>query len=182
MRKVFFLLFSELMALLLMFSGCGVVTTSSIVSSDESVSEPDSNVSTASVDYSKNMLLITSGGETISTYASVLWDNTWTEEGLLCADFISSTFMGVTDRLLAVTYADDFSIQYREDITFSSIRIFNESLERLKNNVDLSYLGELPEGTYYIVVVVVQQGNYIASVSEYEYSGYECAFKLIVND
>jgi len=179
MKKVFFLLFPGLLALLLMLSGCGAAISSAVSSSE--VSEPDSVVSTVSIDLSKPMILITSNGETSRTYASVLWDNPWTGENFLCADFYGVYLPDIAERLSAVTYADDFSIQYREDITFSYIRIFNENFERLYNNVDLSDLKELPEGTYYVVIVVVKQGDYIASVSQYEKSGYECAFKLVVN-
>jgi len=170
-----------LLVVLVILSGCSnAVPESSISSISEAISEPDNNIITPSIDYSQNMLLITSGGETISTYASVLWDNPWTGEGFLCADFESSVFMGVIDRLSEVTYAEDFSIQYREDISFSYIRIFDENFEQLYNAVDLSYLKELSKGTYFIVVVIKQQGRYIKSVSQYEYSGYECAFKLVV--
>jgi hypothetical protein len=46
--------------------------------------------------------------------------------------------------------------------------------------MDLSYLEELPEGTYYLMIVVIERGEYIESESQHENEGYECAFKLVV--
>ena len=153
---------------------------SAISSMNASVSEPESNIIASTADLNQPMILITSGDETISTYASILWASLWNGEQLECADCESSTFIGAVNQLSVVTYADDFSIQYREDITFSYIRIFDEGFIRIYNAVDLSYLDGLPEGIYYIVVVICKQGDYIISKDEYEYIGYECAFKLVV--
>jgi hypothetical protein len=44
----------------------------------------------------------------------------------------------------------------------------------------LTYLKELPEGTYYVGIAVAKQGRYIEKESKYEYSGFDCVFKLVV--
>jgi len=164
-----------------MLSSCGTTVISSAVSSSEAISEPESNIIASTADLSQPMILITSGGETISTYASILSSSSWDGEHFQCADCYPIYFPDIADRLSVVTYAEDFSIQYREDISLSTVRIYDNNFERLYFNVDLSYLNKLTEGTYYVGVVVGKWGDYIISEDQYETSSYECAFKLIVN-
>lgn len=172
-----------LLLILLTFSGCGNVASNSPSSgAGQSISKPDSNVSTPSVDLTKPLITITSGGKTINTYENILSDFSWDGENFRCADCASvwSMLPKIDEELSVVTYADDFTIQYREDASFMYIAIFDDDFERLYNAVDLSYLERLPEGTYYIAIDVRRQGRYIISEDEYEVRGYECAFKLVV--
>ena len=177
-------------AMMVAVAACGTAAASSDISSEPIVSsiastsflDPSSNVSTPSVDLSQPLITITSGGKTISTYESILSDYSWDGENFRCADCVSVWTMlpEIADQLSVVTFADDFSIQYREDESFMYIAIFDDGFERLYNAVDLTYLEKLPEGTYYIAIDVRKQGRYIISVSQYEYRGYECAFELVI--
>ena len=188
MKRVCALFLVILMTVII--TACGTAAASSDISSEPIVSsiastaflDPSSNVSTTSVDLSQPLITITSGGKTISTYESILSDFSWDGENFRCADCASVWTMlpEIANELSVITYDDNFTIQYREDASFMYIAIYNDDFERLYNAVDLSYLKKLPEGTYYIAIDVRKQGRYIISEDQYEVSGIECAFELVI--
>lgn len=64
-------------------------------------------------------------------------------------------------------------------MSFSSLSVFDAAFDRIHHSAGLSLLEELPEGNYYISIVVSNQDRYIASEDNYETSGRECVFKFI---
>lgn len=146
-------------------------------------SESDNEVSMSPVDIEESLILVVSDEKTIVPLVKWLWSETWTEFGWLSVDGISlnNKLPDIVDELPLVNFSDNFSVQYKENVSFSGLSIFNNNFERLYHNVDLSYLDKLAEGTYFVVIQVLEQGEYIDIENEYEVHGYECAFKIVVN-
>ncbi len=86
----------------------------------------------------------------------------------------------IAHELPIIIYGSDFSVDFRENVSFSWLSIFNASFERIHHNVDLSYLEELSEGTYYIIIVINVQGKYIPTENKHESYGYVCAYNMVV--
>lgn len=126
-------------------------------------------------------LVVTSNGEEAAPYVNLLWSLNWTGDGWLSADCgsISDGLPEICDELEAVTYSDDFSVQHKDGVSFSSLSVFDAAFDRIHHSAGLSLLEELPEGNYYISIVVSSQDRYIASEDNYETSGRECVFKFI---
>jgi len=124
---------------------------------------------------------IISNGEEILPHVNSLWNLEWTGDSWLSSDLssISMSLPEIYDDLSTIIYSKDFTIQYQTGTLFSSLSVFNEAFERIHHNAELSLLDTLPEGNYYICIVISEQGRYIASEEKYEMSGYECVFHLI---
>lgn len=125
---------------------------------------------------------MTSNDETTVPYMLPLGSETATENGWRSAGGMPLIEMlpEIAQDLPLIKYSKDFSVQYKENVSFKWLAIYNESFELLHDNVDLSYIEELSEGTYYIGICVVEKGEYIESENEYESHGYNCTFKLAV--
>jgi hypothetical protein len=129
---------------------------------------------------------ITSNGERTLPYLHWTWDSSWTETGWIAADALQLDYMLIAQELPTVSYHEDFAMQYEEGVSFSHMLVFDVDFEPISHMTKydeagvLTYLKELPEGTYYIGIAVVKQGNYIETENKHEYSGYDCVFKLVV--
>ncbi len=163
---------------LLIFSGCCKVVPSH--GGDEPSEAPANSDNT--------LISITSNGETTLPYLYWLWGSSWTGKGFVEADALQLiyTLPDIAQELPIVSYHDDFMVQYQEGVSFSYMSIYDDSFERLYHIASyddkdyLSYLEDLPKGTYYIAIAVAERGKYIESENKYEYSGTDCVFKLVV--
>ena len=140
------------------------------------------SASTSTVGGADGPLSITSNGATVMPYQNPLWSQDWDDAGWLAADgmSVSYTLPEIAKELPAVTLRDNFEFIYGDNASFSYLSIFDESYERIYHNVTLDRLIGLPAGMYYVSAVVKVQGEYIAEGKDYEATGYECVFKLIV--
>lgn len=133
------------------------------------------------------LLTVTSGGTNAIPYEKILWLYTYAEDNgaWLSGDAMSVLYdLGaVLDRLPTVTLRDDFKITCAENVTPHGVTVVaRESLEVLYRNADKTVLTALPEGTYYVVVIASKRGDYIEAGGDYESEGFECVFRLIVDE
>ena len=185
-----------LLCLLLMAAGCGGTVPGP---GGSGAQEPASGAvgATPSSQYSASpspdaddaLIQVTSGGETTIPRVLFLWDTTWTGGGWLAADTLplSDTLPEIAGELSAVGYGGDFTVDYRDGVSFSYLSVYDDGFERLYHlagydDMEMSSLfSELPEGSYYVSITVAREGKYIESENEHEYHGYDCAFKLVVD-
>ncbi len=192
MRRISISVCVWLLLIFLIFSACSKVvpnhgsvnSSEPIISNDmnESVLKSDETIAPPPIDSGNTLTSIISNGETTVPFLQLLWDRSWTGDGWLSADGMSLIYMlpEIAEQFPIVTYDDDFTVQFKEGVSFTYMSIYDDGFERLYHNVDLSYLEGLPEGVYYIEIVVENQGKYIKSENQYEYHGYDCAFKLAI--
>lgn len=164
MRRISLSVYAFLLLVLFIFSGCGKTNTD------------------------KTLISITSNGETTLPYLRFSWGSSMTDNGWLEADAVQliCDLPDIAPELPIVRYHDDFTVQYSEGVSYSSMLVYDDSFKPLDHiatysEIDyLTCLQELPEGTYYIGIAVVEQGDYIESAGKYEHSGTDCVFKLMV--
>ena len=177
-------------------AGCGKDYTDTNIPSDPLTAEPiTSNISNESNPKPDNtepppptekwepLILVTTNGETTAPFNHWLWSSqSWETLGWLCADGypLYMKLPEYADELPAITYSNDFAVQYKENVSFYGLSIFNDSFERLLYRGKISSLDDLSEGTYYISIQVIVLGKYIEKEDEYESQGYECVFKMTV--
>lgn len=145
---------------------------------DKTVPKPDGDDPSEPID----LISITSGSETITPHRLLLWSETSTKNGWLSTDGMPliEKLPEIAQDLPLIKYSNDFSVKYKDNVSFKWLSIHGEDFELLHDNVELSYLEKLPKGTYYIGIVVVEKGKYIEAEQEYETYGYDFAFKLNV--
>jgi len=164
--------------ILLIYSGC-----------EQAMTRHDGNElyeSPASSD--DTVMSITSNGEATLPYLHWAWANSWIETGWIAADALQLdyTLQDIAQELPTVSYHEDFTMKYEEGVSFSYMLVLDADFKRISHLAEydeldhLTYLKELPEGTYYVGIAVVKQGRYIEKESKYEYSGFDCVFKLVV--
>lgn len=167
-----------LLLVILIISGCGQAASSQ---GGDVTSEPHT-------DSDNTLISITSNGETILPYQYFSSCTSWTGEYWVSGDALglASEFPDIAGELPVVSYHDDLAMQNKEGVYYSYMQVFDDNFERLYHittHSDKDYLtclAGLPEGTYYVGIAVSKQGDYIASEGKYEYSGYDCVFKLVV--
>ncbi|MGI6160523.1 MAG: hypothetical protein ACOYJD_00685 [Christensenellales bacterium] len=165
MRGKSLFVFVWLMLILLIFSGCGKQNTD------------------------KTLISIISNGDTTLPYTRFSWDSSITESGWIQADALQLIYElpNISDELPIVTYNNDFSVLYQKNVSFSHMLVYDDSFKQLHHIAsydDMDYLDcihKLEQGSFYINIMIAQRGEYISSVNEYEYSGIDCIFKLVVN-
>lgn len=131
----------------------------------------------------QNLIQVQSGDTLIKSYENFLWATMWTENGWLSLDGerISRKFSEVYSEIPQIAYCDDFEIQYREGVEFVSLSVYNSDFDIIYNNVKQEVLRDLADGTYYLVITVKEQGEYIESEEKYEYASSECVYKLVID-
>lgn len=146
-------------------------TTASPHEQDEPVTVDDS------------LILLKSADSLTKPYENFLWAEEWTEQGWLSGDgtSVSRQFPDIQQELPQITYGDDFKIHYKDGVEFSSLSVYDSDFGTVFHNAEQEVLSELEEGTYYLVINVKKQGDYVESEEKYEYTGYECAYKLHVS-
>ena len=60
----------------------------------------------------------------------------------------------------------------------SHILVYDKDFNQMETMYDFANIMKLKEGTYYIGVVVNEQGKFIDEANEYENNGWACAFIL----
>ncbi len=139
---------------------------------------------TKSVVVEDSLILVQSNDELSKPYENFLWANTWFEHGWLNADDISIYYKlsAIHNEIPQITYSDDFEIHYKDGVEFLSVSVYDSNFDRIHHNMQQEVIHTLEQGTYYLVIVVKVQGKYIETEEKYEYSGYECAYKLVINN
>ena len=175
---------------LVILTSCGKITDNGALSEpivskdlDESSAVQDNITSPSPFDTGGSLILVTSNGETSAPFVDgTYWSTTWTGEYWISGDGMPLIYSlpEIAHELPIIIYGSDFSVDFRENVSFSWLSIFNASFERIHHNVDLSYLEELSEGTYYIIIVVNEQGKFISTENKHESFGYECAYNMVV--
>ena len=165
--------------------GCGDTERKKNETSQPATHENNFSSEQSELVVAEDCLVWVKSADTISKpYEKFLWENIWTGNGWLNADEISifHELPDISKEFQQITYSDDFEIHYAEGVEFSSLSIYNSDFERIHHNVQPEVLQTLGQGTYYLVIVVSVQGKYIEAEEKYEYSGDECAYKLVLND
>ena len=123
-----------------------------------------------------------SGGEAVEPYEKFRWSQSWTNNGWLAADsvYMIGELEELSKSFPSITYSDDFEIRCGSKVTATGLRVFDSALESIRTNATESFLDTLSPGTYYILINVRVQGNYIAAAKDYEYSGFDCGYTLII--
>ena len=131
----------------------------------------------------QNLIQVQFGDTLIKSYENFLWATMWTENGWLSLDGerISRKFSEVYSEIPQIAYFDDFEIHYKEGVEFISLSVYNSDFDIINNNAKQEELRDLAEGTYYLVITVKEQGEYIESEEKYEYACYECVYKLVID-
>lgn len=127
-----------------------------------------------------SLILIESAGSLTKPYENFIWAEEWDGYGWLSGDgtSISRQFLDIQQELPQIIYGDDFKIHYKDGVEFSSLSVYNSDFGIVFHNAEQNVLNDLEEGTYYLVINVKKQGEYVEAEEKYEYSGYECAYKL----
>jgi len=126
---------------------------------------------------------IRSGDILEKTYKKFLWSDHWTGSGWVSADGVPLRFElpELESEIPEIHYCDDFEIIYGENVSYGSLSVYDENYEMIHMSASQEVLGSLQEGTYYLAVSVKVQGRYIEKEKKYEYSGYDCVCKLLVD-
>jgi len=128
------------------------------------------------------LISVQSAGIFVKPYENFVWAQSWSEDGWLSADGmrVSYKFSDVDNDIPSITYSDNFAIHYGDGVEFLSLMVYDSAFERVPNTDNIDALNELAEGTYYLVITVKKQGDYIESDDKYEYTGYECVYKITI--
>ena len=129
-----------------------------------------------------SLILVQSNGEFSKPYENFLWAQNWSEHGWLSADAtsVSHSFSEVCNEIPQIAYSGDFEIYYKDGVEFLSLSVYSLNFDRIHHNVNEEVLNDLADGTYYLVITVKSRGKYIEAAKEYEYLGYECAYKMVI--
>ena len=128
------------------------------------------------------LIHVFSNEETVAPYEHFRWAQSWSNNGWISADsfYLSGELKELSQSFPTITYSDDFEIRCSSNVTAQDIRVYDSALESIRTNATESFLDTLSPGTYYILIHVRVQGNYVAAGKDYEYTGYDCGYKLIV--
>lgn len=190
------------LAFMLLFSGCGnteneengiskntadstkPTAEQSMDSSIQNTDDPNSN-QTKSVIVDDSLILVQSVDTLVKPYENFLWAEKYSEQGWLIGDgtSVSRIFPEVYNEIPQIIfYGDIFDIHYKDKVEFISLSVYNSDFERVYHNAGQEVLDDLTQGTYYLIITVKEQGAYIESEEKYEYSGYECVYKIVIAD
>lgn len=130
----------------------------------------------------KAPLLIQSNGKEWEPYVNFLWAESRSENGWVAADGIriSNQFSNLSEKIPEIPYGSDFTLRYRDKVSLLSISVYDADGKLIQQNTKEEIWKSLAPGTYYLVVTVQVQGNYILADEKHEYTGLECACKLVI--
>ena len=125
-------------------------------------------------------LYVISDGIQIAPRVEFAYSREWTEHGWLYADGFSwsRNLPQIHTELPVFTLSADFTVQYQHGVSFYYLSIYDSNFEHLKDCRNFSSLNSLSKGDYYIGIFVNEDGEYIDSQGESEYTGWVCAYKL----
>ena len=110
-----------------------------------------------------SLILVRSMDGSSKPYENFLWAEKWSEYGWISGNgtSISRNFTEIHEELPQITYGDDFEIYYRDGVEFLSLSVYNSAFDRIYHNAGQEGLKDLAEGTYYLVITVKSQGQYM---------------------
>ena len=128
------------------------------------------------------LIVVNSKEDAVEPYEKFRWSQSWTNNGWISADsfYLIGELAELSKSFPMVTYSDDFEIRCRDKVTVTSLSVYDAKLEPISTNDTQQILNTLSPGTYYLLINVRVQGNYILEAKDHKYSGYDCAYKLIV--
>lgn len=106
---------------------------------------------------------------------------------------LSNVLSEAASELPLAVWGNDFEVKISENHRFYYMDVFDENYEKVLRNYPgsdesdqelkasekcMNYLKDLSCGTYYISIAVVEEGKYIESEGQQEYTVYEYAFRL----
>lgn len=139
------------------------------------------------------------GNESISLYELMVSNMAYSEEnGCIFGDGarLSNVLTDIAEDLPLAAWGDDFEVRIPQELRFYYIDIFDERYEAVNRyfpdsdtgndgltstETCMNYMKELPRGTYYVSIAVVEEGEYVESEHQNEYTVYEYAFRLDKN-
>ena len=131
------------------------------------------------------LMLLQSGGTYTRSYENHIWSQNWSEKsGWVCVDGtrMSMLYPSVQIRIPRIDYSNNFEFHFKENITSVYFTVYDTNFEKVKQGETKDALKDLSDGTYYLVVEVTKQDEYVESEKQYETSGYECVYKMKVGD
>ena len=133
------------------------------------------------------MLTVTCGGETIEPYPAFLWAESWTEFGWLNADGVplEDTVQKHLEEIPLLTQETpgELSVSPGRDVHYSGrMDVYDEDMNWLFRQweEDPGVLTALEPGAYLCALRISVTGDYIASEEQYEKTGYQCLFRLLI--
>ena len=125
---------------------------------------------------------ITTKHEKIEPLEFYNWSDGYIENlGWVCGDGVGAELPEDISTVPPITYSESITIKLPKKAESNSVKVYDMSFsEPIVSGDDMTIFDELAAGEWYVVVSVSYTGAYIASEKEYETSGYEYLFKLIV--
>ena len=128
------------------------------------------------------LIVVHSGEKDVAPYQQFRWSQSWSNDGWLSADgvYLSRELTRKYQELPELTYDDSFDIRCRNAVSVISVSIYDSEFNSIYSNMPSSIISNLSTGTYYLIITVKEQHNYITAAKDYESTGYDCGYKLIV--
>ena len=130
----------------------------------------------------ESLIVVHSGGADVAPYENFRWSKGWSNGGWVSADsfYLIGELEELSKAFPTITYSDDFEIHCQNNVSVTSVNIYDSSLNDIHWNMPPSVIETLSPGTYYLIITVKQQGYYVPAGKDYEYTGYDCGYKLII--
>ena len=128
------------------------------------------------------LLTVKSGDTTITPYEHKTSSRSWDAEDKewISAERPQLKLLAVAKELPTLIYAGDLRFDHGKQVTVRSISLYDSLRSQNALGHDLSALETLHAGEYYVVIHATRQGDYIREEKDYERSGYDFAFRLIL--
>lgn len=185
-----------LLAVVCGLSGCNLKTNETVSAvKDEFIQEKepaDSQTSTRHVP-----VIVKQGKESIDLYELIVSQKGYSKKAKswVVGDGaqLSNVLSEAASELPLAVWGNDFEVQIPENHRFYYMDVFDENYEKVLRNYPgsdesdqelkasekcMNYLKDLSSGTYYVSIAVVEEGKYIESEGQQEYTVYEYAFRL----
>lgn len=137
----------------------------------------------------KSLITVVAGNDQIQPYIHLLNSTEWTKKGWLSTDYEQFVHVlpDVAEELPELIYAKDIDLICSGELSYVYLSVYNEAYEQINFRYEKlnfhketwNVLQYLPKGTYYVGVVVRQEGEYVKKGNANETKTFECAFKLI---
>ena len=128
------------------------------------------------------LLTVKSGEDTITPYEHISSSKSWDAEEKVWtrAEIPKLKLLAIAEELPTLIYANDLRFDHVKQVTVRSISLYDSLRSQNSLGHELSVLETLHAGEYYVVIHAIKQGDYIREEKDYERSGYDFAFRLIL--